>query len=113
MSGRDRDNWQRRYRDGAYRGRTHPSELVAEYVPDIVATQRAASDDGTVLEALDLACGAGRNALYLAGLGYRVDAIDIAVEALARGEEAAHAAGLTVSWVEHDLDHGLPRGLGE
>lgn len=113
MSGRDRDKWKRRYREGAYRDRTHPTPLVAEYVPDIVATQQAAAGAPGTLEALDLACGAGRNALYLAGLGYRVDAIDIAAEALARGEQAARAPGLPVSWIEHDLDHGLPRGLGE
>lgn len=114
MSVDDRDKWERRYREGAYRDRTHPSTLVAEYVPDIVATQRAAGDD-TPLVALDLACGAGRNALHLAGLGYRVDAVDIAGEALTRGERIATLAQppLPVSWIEHDLDHGLPRGLGD
>ena len=113
MSGDDRDRWQRRYREGAYGERTHPSALVVETVPDVLATQRATAGDAQDLLALDIACGAGRNALYLAGLGYRVDAIDIAAEALARGEAAARAAGLAVSWVEHDLDHGLPRGLGD
>lgn len=112
MSGRDRDKWDQRYRDGAYLDRTHASTLVAEHVPDILATQRVRSGDGT-LEALDLACGAGRNALHLARLGYRVDAVDISEEALARGRDAARAAGLPVSWIERDLDQGLPRGLGD
>jgi len=112
MSDEDRDRWDERYRAGAYGDRTHPSELVAEHAPDVIATQRTAGD-GSELEALDIACGAGRNALYLARLGYRVDAVDVSAEALARGEAAARAAGLGISWIRRDLDHGLPRGLGD
>ncbi len=111
MSDADRDKWQRRYRDGAYGTRTHPSALVGEHVPGILAIQQA-RDGGRVPEALDLACGAGRNAVYLARLGYRVDAVDIAREALERGEQAARAAGVRVSWICRDLDDGLPPGLG-
>lgn len=111
MSTDDRDKWQARYRRGAYADRTHPSVLLAEQVPDILATQRAVSGDQAELRALDLACGAGRNACYLARLGYRVDALDISAEALSRGEAAAVAEGLEISWIEHDLDNGLPRRL--
>ncbi len=111
MSDADRDKWQRRYRDGAYLQRTRPSAIVAEHAPEILVSQRAR--DGTrTLEALDLACGAGRNALYLARLGYRVDALDIAEAALERARQAASNAGLAVSWSCRDLDQGLPRGLG-
>jgi SAM-dependent methyltransferase len=113
MSSDDRDKWNHRYREGAYRDRTHPSAMVAEYVPDVIATQRATSGGDLELEALDLACGAGRNALYLASLGYRVDAVDISAEALARGEQAARTAGFRISWTAHDLDQGLPRALGD
>lgn len=111
MSRSDRDKWQARYRAGAYGDRTYPSDLLVEHVPEIVATQRAVAGDGAELRALDVACGAGRNALYLAGLGYQVDALDISAEALARGERAAREQGLRVSWIEHDLDQGLPRRL--
>mgnify|MGYP003571030525 CR=1 FL=1 len=111
MSSDDRNRWQERYRAGAYVGRDHPSVLLAEHMPDIVATQRAVTGEDAELRALDVACGAGRNALYLAGLGYRVDGLDIAAEALARADEAARQAGLDVTWVEHDLDQGLPRRL--
>ena len=113
MSVSDRDKWEARYRAGAYRERLHPSALAAEHLPDVAATQRNASAHDHQLEALDIACGAGRNALYLAGLGYRVDAIDISAEALARGEAAAQAAGYRISWIQRDLDEGLPRGLGD
>lgn len=107
MSSNDRDKWNERYREGAYLDRIHPSALVAECVPDI-ARQGAATEP---LRALDVACGAGRNALFLAGLGYRVDALDISAEALARGERTARDRNLDISWVEHDLDRGLPRSL--
>lgn len=106
----DRDKWEARYRSGAYRDRTNPSELVAEYAPDALATQRSAGG-AREYEALDLACGAGRNALYLASLGYRVDAVDISAEALQRGQRAAREAGYRISWIQRDLDQGLPRGL--
>ncbi|MEQ8484162.1 MAG: methyltransferase domain-containing protein [Pseudomonadales bacterium] len=111
MTDTDRDKWNDRYRDGAYLGRDHAAELVAEHAPDIAATQRAAAPSGSALAALDLACGAGRNARYLAGLGYRVDAVDIAAEALSRA--AATPAEAPIRWIEHDLDLGLPRGLGD
>jgi tellurite methyltransferase len=61
--------------------------------------------------ALDVACGDGRNALYLAGLGYAVDAIDasdVAVDAL-RG--AAHERGLAITPRVVDLEREpLPAG---
>lgn len=111
MSEADRNKWDTRYREGAYSGRDHPSASLAEHARWILE-----SLGGTAMEeprALDLACGAGRNALYLAGLGYRVDALDVSAEALGRGEQAARAAGLSsaVSWIGHDLDRGLPPGL--
>lgn len=106
-----RDKWNDRYRRGAYRGRSHPSVLVKEFVPDMFAAQQAAGAGDAEPRALDLACGAGRNALYLARLGYRVDALDIASEALARAERTALAEKLAISWIVHDLDQGLPRGL--
>lgn len=111
MSRYDRDKWQSRYRSGAYAQRTHPSGLVVEHAPEIYATQRATGGEEAELRALDLACGAGRNSLYLANLGYRVDSVDIAAEALARGRRAAEAGKLPISWIEHDLDLGLPRAL--
>lgn len=111
MSDADRDKWNARYRQGAYAQRTQPSQLLTEHVPEIVATQRAVAGRDATLRALDVACGAGRNALYLAGQGYRVDAVDVSAEALARGRRAAAEQGLVVSWIRRDLDQGLPRRL--
>lgn len=47
--------------------------------------------------ALDLGCGPGRNSLYLASLGYEVDAVDLSATAIAWAEERAHKAGATGS----------------
>jgi len=54
--------------------------------------------------ALDIACGNGRNAILLAKLGYQVDAVDIASPALKLAELNAKNQGVTVNWIEADLD---------
>ena len=95
MSTADRTKWNQRYREGAYHGRTHPSAFLEECAPTLPVPGRA----------LDLACGTGRNALYLAGLGFTVDAVDISAEALAIGR--ARASALPICWLEHDLDSGF------
>jgi SAM-dependent methyltransferase len=51
--------------------------------------------------ALDVACGEGADAVWLAEHGWRVTAIDIATVALDRA--AAHAAGLPIEWRQADL----------
>ena len=67
--------------------------------------------------ALDVACGRGGVATWLAGRdvphgGFVVDAVDISGSALAAGEELArrHGVGDRVRWWRHDVDAGLPAG---
>ncbi len=93
MSEADRDKWDKRYREGSYQARTHPTELLAEWLPRLPRGR-----------ALDVACGGGRNALYLAEAGYEVDAIDISSVALDRLRETAQARGLEVTCIEADLE---------
>ena len=63
--------------------------------------------------ALDVACGDGRNALYLAQLGYMVDAIDVsdvAIGALRRAVEQ-RGLGMTIAPQVVDLEREpLPAG---
>ena len=100
MSDEDRKKWDTRYQDVAYAARRHPSVYLVECLSVIRPP---------VMQALDLACGAGRNALYLASQGYHVDAVDIASAALQRGRRAAQAASLShINWIDQDLDEGLP-----
>ena len=102
MSRAERDKWDERYRGGAYAERTHPTALLADWL-----------ERGPRGHALDVACGAGRNALYLAAHGYTVDAIDISSAGLERGRAAADALGLAIDWHCADLEEqpdALPRG---
>lgn len=69
-----------------------PSPWVCRFAPLIRA-------GGLVL---DVACGAGRHARYLAGLGYRVEAVDRDTGAL---RELADVAGVTAR--SADLERGL------
>jgi SAM-dependent methyltransferase len=48
---------------------------------------------------LDLACGSGRHAVHLAGLGHAVDAVDLD---LGQSEPVRATAGVT--WRRHDLE---------
>jgi SAM-dependent methyltransferase len=49
--------------------------------------------------ALDVGCGEGADAIWLAGRGWAVTAIDISDVAVRRAREAAEAAGVPVEWV--------------
>lgn len=53
--------------------------------------------------ALDIACGKGRNALYLARHGFAVTALDISTVALDEGRRRAHEDDLAVDWRQCDL----------
>ena len=97
MSEDDRRKWNERYAAGAYQARTGESAWLRRWLP----TAR-------VGRALDLACGMGRNARYLAREGYRVDAVDISSEGLRRAAHLAESEGLQVNWLECDLEHDLP-----
>ncbi len=107
MSDEDKLRWDRRYSSGEYGGRAHPSALLADWAPRVLT-----SLDVGRPRALDLACGTGRNARYLAGLGFEVDAVDISEAGLARAAAAADDAGVGVNWMQRDLDRGLPGDLG-
>jgi 2-polyprenyl-3-methyl-5-hydroxy-6-metoxy-1,4-benzoquinol methylase len=58
--------------------------------------------------ALDVACGRGSVARWLARRGMVVDAVDVSAVGLAAA--ARVGADLPVRWWRHDLDAGLPEG---
>jgi len=61
--------------------------------------------------ALDVGCGEGADAIWLARRGWTVTAIDISDVALTRAREAAERAGAVVEWVRGDaLQAGFPAG---
>lgn len=60
--------------------------------------------------ALDVACGRGAVAVWLAGRGLSVDAVDVSATAVEAGAGLARSVGVAdcVRWWCHDLDAGLP-----
>ena len=84
--------WDRRYfeQDRMWSGRPNGA-LVAE-----VAGLRP----GRVL---DVGCGEGADAIWLAGLGWDVAALDVSGVALDRAAEHARDAGVTVAWIHAGL----------
>jgi SAM-dependent methyltransferase len=61
---------------------------------------------GTVL---DVGCGEGADAVWLAQQGWTVTGLDVSGRALARAADAASAAGLSVEWRHQELE-ALPSG---
>jgi tellurite methyltransferase len=92
MSEADRSKWNQRYAEDSYR-KSNPVTLLSDWLPRI-----------PVGRALDVACGAGRNALLLAEAGFQVDAIDISTVGLKQLERKARELGHSVNCIEHDLD---------
>ena len=88
----DPQAWDERHADPERSYSRGPSaELVAE-----MATLEPGS-------ALDLACGQGRHAVWLAGHGWQVTAVDFSRVALDKARALAEEAGVTVEWVAADL----------
>lgn len=86
----DAHAWDERYA-AARQWSLTPNQFVAERLADLPPGR-----------GLDLACGEGRNAIWLAGLGWRMTALDFSSVALDRGRQAAADAGVTVDWVVGD-----------
>jgi SAM-dependent methyltransferase len=89
----DRNAWNERYRAADLVWGTEPNRFVAEALADRVPVGRA----------LDLACGEGRNALWLAQRGWQVTAVDLSDVAIERARKLAAAEKLEVDWVCADL----------
>ncbi|MBI0294909.1 class I SAM-dependent methyltransferase [Streptomyces sp. PRKS01-29] len=62
--------------------------------------------------ALDLGCGEGADAIWLARQGWRVTAVDVSQVALDRGAGHAASEGVAdgIEWQRHDLSVSFPTG---
>lgn len=58
--------------------------------------------------ALDVACGVGQNAIWLAQRGFTVDAVDISRVALEHARQMAAQADVAVNFIQADLDEWSP-----
>lgn len=100
MPSRDRDKWNDRYRqtDGEAKS---PSPFLTSMAPMLPRSGRA----------LDIAGGAGQNALWLAKRGLEVTLADISEEALNLAGHEALRRDLSLLQVEIDLEESpLPAG---
>lgn len=89
----DAEDWDRRYADTELVWSAEPNRFVAEEAADLPPGR-----------AVDLAAGEGRNAIWLAGLGWRVTAVDFSAVALDKGRRLAGrlaerlADGASLEW---------------
>ena len=105
MAAQDRVRWDERY---ARRG---PVTVGAPEPPGILALHADAFP--TTGHALDLACGQGTGAVWLAHRGLDVRAFDISPVAINQARELARRSGVVdrCRFDVFDLDDGLPVGL--
>jgi SAM-dependent methyltransferase len=89
----DAADWDRRYAAEDLVWGADPNRFVVDLVSGLVPG-----------DAVDLACGEGRNAVWLARQGWRVTALDFSPVALARGARLAAEAGVEVDWREVDVE---------
>ena len=90
--------WDERYREG----RGMPDEPSA-----LLVRNRALLPTGG--RALDIAMGSGRNALYVASMGFRVTGVDVSTVAIELSRKKAARLGLAVEAIVADLqDYRLP-----
>lgn len=59
--------------------------------------------DMTPGRVLDVGCGEGADAVWLAQAGWKVTGLDVSAVAIERGEAAARAAGVKVRWMAADV----------
>jgi SAM-dependent methyltransferase len=104
MSSGDRRRWDARHAAAGSRVPAPPGVLMG--APDLADVFPSAG------VALDVACGRGGVAVWLAQRGLAVDALDVSPVALAAAARLAAAAGVAdrCRWLLHDLDDGLPDG---
>ena len=95
-----REDWNARYAGTELLWTAQPNRLFAAEIEGIEPGR-----------ALDVACGEGRNAVWLAELGWQVTGIDFSDVALGKAAELARARGVEVEWVAADvLVHEPPPG---
>ncbi len=88
----DRAEWNRRYAGSEFLWTAVPNRFLVEETVGLSPGR-----------ALDLACGEGRNAVWLAERGWRVAGVDFAEVAIEKAQHLAAARGVEVEWIVADL----------
>jgi 2-polyprenyl-3-methyl-5-hydroxy-6-metoxy-1,4-benzoquinol methylase len=89
----NRQDWNAKYAAQDLVWGEEPNRFVAAELGDLSPRGRA----------LDLACGEGRNAIWLAKLGWQVMAVDFSHVAIERARRLAARQGVTVEWACDDV----------
>jgi len=98
MSAADRSKW-----DAKYAAVPLATELAVDpWFIEVVAPLPPG-------RALDVACGLGHHAIWLAERGWQVTAVDVSPVGLAKARELADQRGVTVEWLAADLDEFCPK----
>jgi 2-polyprenyl-3-methyl-5-hydroxy-6-metoxy-1,4-benzoquinol methylase len=92
-----RERWNEKWRERGAGARAEPNRFLVEDVSELPAGR-----------ALDLACGAGRNAIWLAERGWRVTAVDYSVVGLEEARRRASERGVDIEWILADLTEWSP-----
>ncbi|GBE24108.1 cypemycin methyltransferase [bacterium BMS3Bbin02] len=87
----DSDMWDERYSTKEYVWAIEPNQFVKEHLGSLTP--------GT---AIDLGAGEGRNAVWLASLGWQVTAVDFSAVALEKGEKLAADHEVSVNFEQGD-----------
>ena len=93
----EREDWDRKYEGDELLWRAEPNQFLLEATADL--------EPGTVL---DVACGEGRNAIWLAEQGWRATGLDFSPVALEKARRLAASRGVDVDWVEGDVRTWVP-----
>jgi SAM-dependent methyltransferase len=105
----DAERWDARYLRGEHAS-AEASRLLVRAVDEFALENLAADASSSLTQpaprALDLACGAGRHALFLAARGFRVTAVDASRVGVEMMLERARARGLDLDARVADLARG-------
>ena len=96
MSSDDQTRWDRQHSSTA--GADQPSS----YLRQILESDAWHIPRGI---ALDVAAGTGRNAIFLAEMGFTVAGIDISTVAIEKARRRADEKSLEITWLQADLEH--------
>lgn len=88
----DRDGWNERYAGRQLLWTAEPNRFLAAEVADLPPGR-----------ALDIACGEGRNSVWLAERGWDVTGVDFSDVGLGKARRLAEERGVEVAWVDADL----------
>lgn len=93
----NREAWDERYATEELLWKADPNRFLVEEADGLEPAR-----------ALDVACGEGRNAVWLASKGWRVTGVDFSHTGLAKAERLAAERGVEVTWVEADVVEWQP-----